>query len=132
MQLQKYMENLCSELDIKSPHIEAGKPISLAIHPDYIVEIVDLDPGFALQSHIGPLKTEKKEDLFTYLMRANFLGQGTGGARIGLSADEKSLTLSLGFSYELDYQSFKETIEDFVNYVAYWRSAIISQTVKEN
>ena len=57
-------------------------------------------------------------------MKANFLGQGTGGARIGVDPDDKFLTLSHGFPYEMNYQLFKESIEDFVNYVVYWREEI--------
>ena len=57
-------------------------------------------------------------------MRANFLGQGTGGARIGLDPNEKFLTLSCGFPYEMKYQDFKEKIEDFANYLLCWRAEI--------
>jgi len=58
------------------------------------------------------------------LMHANFLGQGTGGARIGIDAEEKVLTLSVGFPYEMNYPPFKECVEDFVNYVVYWRDDV--------
>jgi len=34
------------------------------------------------------------------------------------------LTLSHGFPYEMNYQGFKESIEDFVNYVVYWREEV--------
>lgn len=57
-------------------------------------------------------------------MHANFLGQGTGGASIGIDQDEKSLTLSLAIPYEVKYETFKEHLEDFLNYVGYWRDQI--------
>jgi hypothetical protein len=78
----------------------------------------------ALHAKITLCPNTKKEDLFIYLMRANLLGQGAGGARIGLDPDEKFLTLSSGLPYEMNYQTFKETIEDFANYLIYWRDEV--------
>lgn len=121
MALKQLLEQLCGELSIDCPAIDREKQATLAINPEYSLQIWDLDPGFALQSKIEEVPTKKRDDFYIYLMRANFLGQGTGGARIGMDANEKFLTLSLGFSYEMNYQTFKESIEDFVNYVAYWR-----------
>jgi hypothetical protein len=57
-------------------------------------------------------------------MRANLLGQGTGKCRIGLEPQEKLLTLSLGLPYEMKYPTFREKVEDFINYVIYWREEI--------
>lgn len=85
---------------------------------------VDLEPGVAFSAHICECPKLKREDLFIWLMRANLLGQGTGGCRIGLDKDEKVLTLSLGIPYEIDYRAFRERFEDFVNYVTYWREEI--------
>ncbi len=121
MALNQHLEQLCGELGIECPNIDPEKGAVLTINPECSFIMHDLSPGFALQSKISPTPDTKREDLYIYLMRANFLGQGTGGARIGMDADEKLLTLSLGFSYDMDYQTFKESIEDFVNYVAYWR-----------
>ena len=74
-----------------------------------------------MQADIAICPNKRKEELFIYLMRANLLGQATGGCRIGLSQNEKVLTLSLGLPYELNYSVFKEKFEDFVNYLVYWR-----------
>jgi hypothetical protein len=41
------------------------------------------------------------------------------------------LTLSHGFPYEMNYQAFKESVEDFVNYVVYWREEV-SKFEREN
>lgn len=93
----------------------------LTINSTLSIDLHDLDPGFSLHAKIAPVTVKKREEFYSYLMRANFLGQGTGGARIGMDADENFLTLSHGFAYEMDYQTFKESVEDFVNYVLYWR-----------
>src|SRR5450432_1160495 len=67
------------------------------------ISMKDLDPGFYFSSNIGPLPKNKKEDFLMLLMKANFLGQGTGGATLGLKEDESFLTLSLSLPYEMNY-----------------------------
>jgi hypothetical protein len=122
--LRGFLETLCKELAIESiPKLNEQKIYPFRLGKD-LIALKDLDPGMALQAQICPCPQKKKEDLFIYLMRANLLGQGAGGARIGLDPDEKFLTLSLGLPYELNYQTFKETIEDFVNYLIYWQNEI--------
>jgi hypothetical protein len=121
--LKEMIEKLCQDLGMPAAKMEQ-KNFSLPINPETAVSIRELPPGFAIFSKISPCPGQKREDLLIFLMRANFLGQGTGGARIGLEADEKLLTLSHGFPYEMNYQGFKESVEDFVNYVVYWRDEL--------
>ncbi|MBS0585509.1 MAG: type III secretion system chaperone [Verrucomicrobia bacterium] len=94
----------------------------LEIGDEAQVWVKELDKGLFLQSKIAPLFTPKdREAFYIYIMKANFLGQGTGGATIGIDPDEKFLTLSLVIPYEVNYKLFKDRLEDFVNYLAYWR-----------
>lgn len=83
------------------------------------------DGKFYLFSKLGQVPKEKKDDLFLYLMQANLLGQGTGLSTLGISDDEKSLTLSLSLPYEVNYREFKEILEEFLNYQDYWRKEIV-------
>lgn len=123
--LQKFLEMLSSELEIvPAAKINKEKLCFFRLNEATAIEIRDLDPGISLHAKIGPCPEIKKEELFIFLMRGNLLGQGTGGARIGLDADEKSLTLSIGLPYELDYKSFRESVEEFVNYLTYWRDEL--------
>jgi len=124
MELKEMIQRLASEMEIETPKVDSQKAYVVAINPTLAVTICDLAPGYSLYSLVVKCPIRKREELFIYLMRANFLGQGTGGARIGLDAEEKVLTLSVGFPYELNYQLFKESVEDFVNYVVYWRNEI--------
>lgn len=121
--LQDFVDLLCKELAIATPKLNEEKMYFFKIAGESL-SLKDLHPGIALQASICPIPQQKKEELFSYLMRANLLGQGTADHRIGIDADEKFLTLSLGLPYELNYQSFKETIEDFVNYLLYWREQV--------
>jgi hypothetical protein len=97
----------------------------LNLSPEMQIEIKQLEPGVSFQAPLGPLQTPKREELLTLLMQANFLGQGTGGGVIGLDESEKSLTLSLAFPYDMNYKHFRDSIEDFTNYVDYWREELI-------
>ena len=65
-------------------------------------------------------------------MKANFLGQGTGGATIGLKEDESFLTLSLSLPYEMNYRAFKDAVEEFVNYLEYWKSEAARHETQES
>jgi hypothetical protein len=122
--LRDYLVQLCKELDINPvPKMNEEKFYLFKLGKESI-QIKDLDPGVALHAKICPSPDKKKEELFTHLMRANLLGQGTGGARIGIDTQEKFLTLSLGLPYEMNYQSFKETVEDFANYLIFWRDEV--------
>ncbi len=123
--LKDRIKHLTEELELEMPKGDKeNRTFSMILNPQTTIEMRDLSPGFSLKAPIGPCQANKREELFIYLMRANFLGQGTGGARIGLDADEKLLTLSYGFSYEVNDQVFKESVEDFVNYLNYWKDAI--------
>jgi len=120
--LEEFLKRLCDELAL--PPISKEKQTFLFLFAGEKVSIKDLKPGMSLQALIAPCTHKKREELFIELMRGNLLGQKTGAARIGLESDEKTLTLSLGLPYELSYQAFRETIEDFINYLIYWREEI--------
>lgn len=121
--LQKFLHILSEELGIVYPSLNEKKIYVCRIGEAHL-EFTDLHPGVSIQAPICPCPEKKREELFSFLMRANLLGQGTGGARIGMSAEEKSLTLSLGLPYEMNYQAFREKLEDFINYLVYWREEV--------
>ncbi|MDE3046539.1 MAG: type III secretion system chaperone [Verrucomicrobiota bacterium] len=120
--LQDFLSQVCVELEM--PPIQVVKQTAVFHFEGVDVEIRDLGPGFSFCSKICPCPEKRQEDLFLQLMRANYLGQLTGASRIGLSQDEKFLTLSLGLPYELSYGAFREALEDFVNFLLYWREEV--------
>lgn len=96
----------------------------IPLKDDLIISLKDLTPGLALTSSIGPISNQNKEELLIYLMKANFLGQGTGEQIIGMDPDEKFLTLSRSITYEIDYEKLKDILEDFTNYLIYWKGEV--------
>lgn len=123
--LNALLTQLCTELDmLPVPKMNDRKFIPLQIGPSIQIEIRDLDPGLSLHANICPTPTKRCEELFIQLMKANYLGQTTGSSRIGMSPDEKFLTLSLGMPYEVSYRTFRESFEDFTNFLLYWREEV--------
>jgi hypothetical protein len=131
--LKDFVAQLCVELEIDPvPKMNEHKFIPFRFSDQLDLEIRDLDPGISLHAKICPCPSKRLEELFLRLMRANYLGQETAQNRIGLSADEKFLTLSLGMPYEISYRIFREIFEDFVNFILFWRSEIDKFIKQEN
>lgn len=65
------------------------------------------------------------EDFLRQIMRANLFGQETGGASFSLDPAGENLTLSLLMHPNLDYRTFYEKLEDFLNYVDYWKNKVL-------
>ena len=125
--LEHIFYELEKHLDLKASKVEKGLlgPYLLQINPEIDVWIKELQTGIVLKSVVLPLSTDlDKETLFTYLMKANFIGQGTGGGVIALDPDEKFLTLSLIIPYEVNYRIFRDRLEDFINYLEFWKSEL--------
>lgn len=100
-------------------------PYCLPINETLSVWVKELNPGAVLKTTIYPLPLKsEKETLFAYLMKANYIGQGTGGAIIALNPEEKTLTLSLIMPYEVNYRIFREKLEEFINYLEFWKSEL--------
>jgi len=123
--LPEFLTVLSEELHIfPPPEMGPEGRAKVEINREVHVDVQELKPGVAMHARVCPCPEGKREDLYIKLMEANLLGQGTGGARIGLTKDEKFLTLSLGLPYEMNYQDFKQQLELFVNYLDFWRQEI--------
>lgn len=86
------------------------------------IDMLEKDGAIQLSALIAPPPTKEKEEFLLTLMKANFLGQGTGGGVLGLKEDESFLTLSLSLPYEINYGAFKDAVEEFINYLEYWKT----------
>ncbi len=124
--LEEHLHQLASDLEMDSNFRkdETTSLYHLFLPPDMQIVCKDLDPGLYLSAHVGPLPARKKEEAFLYFMKANFLGQGTGGRVLGLDSEEKFLTLVHKIPYDMNYKAFKEQVEEFANYLGYWRSEL--------
>lgn len=124
--LEQLIQTLAEELEFEEiPKKEEGNTYHVPVNPELIVRVQPLDPGLSFWAKIGPCPIVKREELFILLMKANFLGQGTGGSSIALDENENFLTLSLVLPYDMNYKMFKDTFEDFANYLDYWKEELI-------
>ncbi len=120
--LQNLMNELHTELELLPvPQVNEHQEVTFRLRDDVEVEIRDLKPGVSFFSRVGLCPGPRREELFVKLSKANYLGQLTGQNRLGMSGDEKFLTLSFGIPYEMSYRGFRETLEDFIQFLLYWR-----------
>ncbi len=123
--LKDFVAQLSVELNIEPvPRVSAENTVSFWLTDQIGIDIRDLEPGISFCGKICPCPAKRLEELFLRLMRANYLGQETSNNRIGMSSDEKFLTLSLGIPYEISYRLFRDALEDFANFILYWRKEI--------
>lgn len=120
--IQKFATDV--EKELNSFTTEKKGAVQVSIGPDLEVILSELKPGILFESRIGEVPKARKEELFSFLMHANVLGQGTGGAALGLTGDEKFLTLSLDLAYDINYTEFKERLEEFSNFTVYWKEEL--------
>ena len=126
MELDTLIQILSQELKLPtSPQKDKNGVYPLDINPSTTLTVKALDPGVFFHAKIVPLPKEgNKEALFIHLMKGNLLGQGTGGSAIGIDPSETFFTLSESLAYEVPYKVFHEKLEDFLNYIDYWKEEI--------
>jgi hypothetical protein len=128
----KLLTKLSEELKIDPIKENKDKIYELPINSEILITIYDKNPYIFLRSNVSDMPETKKEDLLIYLMRANLLNQGTKGSKIGLSDNEKTLTLLFRIDYEVEYKQFKENIEEFINYLNFYKEEVIKYKEKIN
>ncbi len=132
--LEQFLQTLFQDLEMEElPKKEEGGVYPLALNPQVTIAIRELNPGMSFFSRIGPCPEVKREELFIALMKANFLGQGTGGAAIAMDETQNYLTLSSVLPYDMSYRMFRDALEDFTNYLYFYREELIAhQKAAEN
>lgn len=124
--LEQWLKTLYEELQIEGSPIKTEiEPYSVQVNETLTVFFKELENEICMWGKLGSCPTQKREDFFIYLMKANFLGQGTGGSTIGLDQDENFLTLSLVLPYDMNYIMFRDALEDFANYLDFWKAELI-------
>ena len=126
MDLECLIEMMATELKLPAiPEKDKNNCFQLQINPKLTIVLKELSQGIFIQSSIFPIpKKENQEALYIYLMKANLLGQGTGGATIGIDDKESFFILSQLLLLEVSYKTFYETLEDFLNYVQFWKEEL--------
>jgi hypothetical protein len=123
--LESHLNQLAKELNVSPPAAsKEGTGYRFALAGRQPIDARELTPGALLTTPICPYPKGNQELLLTYLMKANFLGQGTLGGIIGLDAARNFLTLSFHIPYDMNYRHFRESVEDFINILDYWKEEV--------
>ena len=129
--LEQFLSTLAAELELEGvPKKDKEGRFCLQLNAEQLLLVQQSEGGILLHARIGELPLSRQEEVLILLMKGNFLGQGTGGAVIGLEEDEKFLTLSQPLTYDMNYAHFKLALEQFANFLAYWQGELASQGLK--
>lgn len=122
-----FVQAFVGDLDLGAslPEVTPGS-YELPLESDLVVTISEIGKGFSLMTSLAPCPKTNRESLFTQALLGNLFGQGTHGATLGISPDGNYLVLSRAFPELTDYNTFRDTIEDFINVADYWQGIIKS------
>lgn len=131
--LRELLQKLAADLgdDFQTAVKEEKEGLSYQLEPDLTLFFKELKPGVAIWTKVGEMPQMRKEEFFSHVMHGNLLGQGTGGATLGMTQDEKFLTLSWIIDYEINQADFKDKIEDIANFTHFWRGEL-ARFIKES
>lgn len=120
--IETHLKSLCEEFQLETPAPFDNNHTTEFTLATFRIRLVQTEKGAHLSAPFAKFQPKHAEALLTKMMEANFLGQGTGGGVLGMKEDETFLTLSLDLPYEVNYTSFKGAVEEFVNYLEYWKT----------
>ena len=120
------MQQLSKELAI-APPLKPQTPGNYILSLDTLSITIAAIPyeGVIVSANLGPYPQEYEEKIFQDLLRANLFGESTHGAVLGLSHDGSTMTLTHTANYRLDYNEFRDIVEDFINTADFWRNEVL-------
>ena len=121
-----HVMHLLKELNLDSNVLPKDlATVSLDVDGTNVV-LTDVQPGLELFAIVGDVPEERKEPFFIKLLRANFLGQATRGACLGLDEEGRRVVLSMAVPAIRSYRQFHDTVEDFINAVSFWKREVLA------
>jgi len=119
--IDNFIRDLSKDLDLDQELQLINNSYTIPLEEDLSFNITPIESGFMLTATLAPLPTDNKDRFFEHILHGNLFGQGTRGAVLGLNDEGTLLTLSKIVDYNVDYKGFRETIEDFINIIDFWR-----------
>lgn len=124
-EIQEYTKKIIELLNFSQPsYPDENKIYTLDFGESLVVKYSDLHPGVHFMSVIGKLPEKDREVVVSSLMHLHLFGNGTGGGVFGYNEENKSLTFTHALPYRLQFEEFKNALEDFVNYVEFWMAEL--------
>lgn len=124
-ELQQFTEKVLELLGFnQSAYPDEDKLYSIDFGEGVVVRFSDLHPGVQFMGEIGDLPKSNQEVVLASLMHLNLLGNGTYGGVIGYDEHIKALTFTHAVPYRLNFGEFKNALEDFVNYIEFFKGQL--------
>ncbi len=122
--VEEHIAQLVKELELpqKLPQ-EADGVWRIPLDDDSVI-VTDLNPGVYLYTSLVDLPSGPQEELMVLLSTCNLFGQRTDGAVIGLEENGRRLSLSLAIAEDLDFDGFRNHLEDFINQKDFWSDKV--------
>lgn len=128
--LPTFIPKLIQDMELGDMNLASEVPgnYTLPLEEGLSVNLTDIPGGYILKSNIAPYPKAKEELFLTQAMLGNLFGQGTKGAILGVNPEGSLITLTLVVDYQVEYKDFRESLEDFINTVDFWREEAANPT----
>jgi hypothetical protein len=90
------------------------------------VMLRDEPPGIHFFSKVAEFPEADQEKMCIKLLGANFLGQATKRAGLGLTEDGKYVVANAFYPTIKGYREFHDAVEDFINVVNFWKKEALA------
>lgn len=125
--LDSFMQQLVKEMEIEeSLASDVPGVYNLPIDEEITILISEIPRGFEFTCTVCECPKKNLEEFFTSALFANLFAQGTEGCTLGLDAEGEFVTLSRTIDYEINFQEFRDMVEDFMNTVLQWKEETAS------
>src|SRR5438128_443988 len=127
MTLSTYLDTFAHDIGLDDRFIEDQPGVyKIPLEEDLEITITSLDKGFQFFSVLCSCPPNNREKFFTQTLLGNLFGQGTHGAVLGLNQDASKVTLTRTADFDMDYRTFKNILEDFINSADAWREIALT------
>jgi len=125
--LDEFMKQYAEELELEEP-FEPAMPgeYHLFVNDDTAIIINEADSAINLSVIVADLPNKEHEALYQELLAANLFGTGTFNAVLGINENTHKITLTRFAETPLNYKTFSDILEDFINAYDYWSEEITS------
>lgn len=121
--LNKYIESLQRELELEGENMESKETpgtFDFPINDELSVNLSEDKEGITLDCTLCPCPKLRQEEFFTHALHGNLFYEGTLGATLGVDGRGTQLVLNQKIDYEVDYDQFKDILENFCNTAEQW------------
>lgn len=127
--IENFLKELQAEMELDAPFPKEGPGHwSIVLDDELKIALTELVPeGFELRCDIGSYPAKNEAEFLDKMLISNLFGQGTEGAVLGVDEESKKLVLVRDVPRTVNYQEFKDILEDFLNAAEIWHEEVLNQ-----